>query len=245
MAINYAEYPSGSDVQDFLTAAGISLTAFDSDDFSLNAAAAAAEFERQTGWYPFLASQNASTRYFDPPRTGGTAGRWAASRGGRVLELNAGLLNISDTGLSIGVYPSTLAESGINNGITASVGSAGVVLTRDIQYYLKPDNANLQVLPWTVVEFLGPITGLPKSIAITGVWGRVSAVPADAWRAICGYAASLMTPQAGLTVTGGIQALKEGDTDTKYSSGTFSIFSAERQAWEKTFFKAVRAYVRV
>lgn len=160
-----AAYPIASDVQALLTGTGL---VSGSPTVTAELASAIAEFERLTGWRPFLAESVAATYRFDPPAWG--------SR----LWLPCGFATI--TGVSVGV----------------SHDSAGTALTVDEDYRTLPENAAAMVRPFTGIEFYVSCAGGSGSVRITGKRGFATTVPDDAWLAIAQRAASLaLTRNAG------------------------------------------------
>lgn len=241
---NYDKYPCGQDVQNILINTGITLTT--GLDYDEAAKAAIAEFENRTGWYPFLAGPP-STRFFDPPRMGPSAGRTEADRGGKELILGVGLLDLPDDGVRIGVVPNTAEEIGIAEGITSTLGSAGTVLTRDIQYYLLPHNADQMGLPWTKIYFMTPVRGVRKSIQITnGVWGYTRKLPANVWRAIAQKGAAILAPEISLSISQGLASIKTESFGVQFSGGAQAQpLLAQAKAWNVAFNAQIRQYMRV
>lgn len=157
-------YPVDADVVAFIAAAGIALP---SGMAALEGYAEAAnrEFEQETGWPPFLADADDSTRTFDPPGPHLTGGGYAQTRGGRrVLALRAGLVSLTSIDCG-GILPAT-------------------------QYRLLPLNAAVQGKPSSIIEFLVPIFGQAGSVLVTGRWGYSVTVPEDVFQAILRIAAS-------------------------------------------------------
>jgi len=231
MANDYTKYPQGSDVLAILTGTGIALSStLDTDGAAM---AAEADFERRTAWRPFLAKRE--TRYLTPPRFGPQAGRPSSNQGGRTLELEAGLLDLPDDGLLIGFVPNTLGQIGIAQGITAGIGTPGTVLTRGIQYYLKPDDAPQKGLPWTHVVFPSPTRGIDQSIVIrNGLFGYCRVLPFDVWFAIARYAAEMLVPEVSLKLSGGLGSVDI--TDEKSSvKRTFSGMGAAQKSWTQQY----------
>lgn len=127
-------------------------------------AAAVKRYEELTGWVPFEGV--AQTRTFDPP--GLMAGHLATPRGGsRMLELGAGLLSVT------------------------SVANQNATLTLNQHYWLKRMSAD-QSKPYEAIEFLMPVIGLPQSITIVGVWGRMVAADDLSKEAVTKLAAAMV-----------------------------------------------------
>src|SRR5580704_1881625 len=91
-------YPTDSDVA--ALAASVPLPS--GYTFTGMGAAASAEWERRTGYRPFLGSGVDSTRLFDPPGPNRrTLSGYSLLGGGRILDLESGIYGL--TSLSIGV----------------------------------------------------------------------------------------------------------------------------------------------
>jgi hypothetical protein len=222
MADDYTQYPMGFDVQELLSTTGLTLAT--NLDFDGVAAAAAADWDTATQWFPYLAAGEPATRWYDPPGAGPEAGRTTSYRGGRILSLETGIVSMAYDGLSIG------ALKPIDG--TPQQGGAGTVLTMNLHYFLRPQNAVAKGLAYTEIEFLTPIRGLPQSIAVTATFGRVTVMPANVWKAIQRYAAAKLAPELGLTISGGVATFKEGDEETKFNPDTLG---ATMLTWEADF----------
>jgi hypothetical protein len=216
----YTTYPTGQDMTRFFETLPVTV----SDDLDADAliADAVAEWETRTGWYPYLSTGQAQTRLFDPPREG------------RVLSLEGGLLSLSS--LAIGVIPDQTGS------YQDGVGTAGTVLVNNLNFYLAPRNAAVRGQAFTEVEFLSRVRGVPQSVGVTGVWGRVPEVPDDVWRVILGYGAFLAVPEMGLSATNGL--VKVDDVTFTTSTGVSPIQALAAQ-WEKRFLKLASLKKRV
>lgn len=238
MPNDYTKPPQGSDVLAILTGTGITLpSTLDTDGA---AAAAWSDFNRRVNWRPVLAERE--TRYFDPPRFGPIAGRWTSNNGGRTLELGAGLLDLPDDGLLIGYVANTLNQLG--TALTPTGGSPGVVLTRGLHYFLKPDAAPQKGLPWTYVEFSTRVTGISQSIVIrNGLWGYCRELPPDVWFAIARYGAEMLVPEVSLKLSGGRGSVDI--TDEKSSvKRTFGGMGGAQKSWSDQYMMMCRRLKR-
>jgi len=238
----YTAYPTGTDFTNWLAGAGLALNPLVDPNVIVDSVVN--EFETRTGWLPFLAGP-IQTRLFDPPNSGSNAGRIASYRGGRILDLNAGIIYEPDWGLQIGIVPNTEGQIGIQE--VDSAGSNGVTLTRNLQYYLKPNNVEFE-LPfpgtWTQVEFLTPTRGLPKSIAITARWGRVATLPPDVWYGLLGKAFSMVKSQLVLSTSlAKAVELEEGRID--FGDATKNNIQVQAKDWEAQFDKLVLRWMRM
>src|SRR5579872_4286099 len=102
-------YPTDSDVA--ALAATVALPGGYS--FAGMAAAAVAEWERRTGYLPFLGSGSAQSRSFDPPGPNRrTLSGFSLLGGGRLLDLESGLYGL--TSVSIGVGPDSPGTELVN-----------------------------------------------------------------------------------------------------------------------------------
>ena len=170
---------SGSEVQTFLEATLLIANPPSSTesllDFSGAAMAAEEAFLQSVRWVPFVSDGSTQTRLFDPPS-------------GRLLDLQGGLLSVSQ--------------------ITVS----GMPLTVNLDVFLSPQSADYTGLPYTGLEFFRPAWGRKRSIAVTGVWGRVTSLPDDVREALLAKAASLLAPQLQAYLSRGLTRWREGDT---------------------------------
>ncbi|MHB8637812.1 MAG: hypothetical protein ACYC96_15210 [Fimbriimonadaceae bacterium] len=171
-------YPTDSDVAAF--AASVPLPS--GYTFTGMAAAAVAEWERRTGYLPFLGSGVSTSRSFDPPGPNRrTLSGFSLLGGARILDLQSGLYGL--TSVSIGVGPS----------------SPGTALVSGADFWLEPLNADAMGVPWQRLRFRAPVFGLESSVVVVGSFGYGSVVPDDAWQAIARLGCSL-----------GLAALTEG-----------------------------------
>ena len=122
-------------------------------------ASAVSEFERLTGWEPFLADNRAvgltEVRFFDAPDPGG------------YLDLSAGLLDL----VSVSVHG------------TAYTLDQNVYLRPSNGARQNKPYTQLQ-FPYLPHSYIAR----PNVIAVTGRWGRFREVPPDVWFAILRYA---------------------------------------------------------
>lgn len=151
-------WPTSDDVLAAATAAGFTLASVDA---AAQLDAAVAEWERLTGWQPFLGATAddepvLATRAFDPPE-------W-----GTVLPLRTGLLSIES--VTVGVSPESSGTE------LAATGYEGLPVLGS---------------PFTEIRFRSAWGGGPGSVRIEGWWGYCSAVPADAYDAVLNRAAAL------------------------------------------------------
>lgn len=157
-----AEWPTSYEVLSFLAAAGFTVSAEAGTDQVL---AAVDEWERLTGWQPFLGPTDdgdpvLAVRAFDPPEWGDT------------LPLRGGLLSIE--GVTVGVSPTSTGT------VLAATGYQGEPVLGQ---------------PFTELRFRTGWHGGPGSVRIEGWWGYCSTLPHDAYDAVLKRAASLLLAQ--------------------------------------------------
>jgi hypothetical protein len=129
-----------------------------------------------------------------------------------MLNLGGGLISVSS--LSIGF---------VNTPGQTNVGS---VLTQGLQFYLRPNNALARGLVATSIEFLTPVRGLPQSIRVAGVFGRVLTIPDDVWMSILFKGVSVLALRANLGL-GAIESIKTESTTTQYVDFRKRILNAD------------------
>ena len=230
----HAAYPAAADLTAFLAGTGLDVP--DSLDLQDKCDEAAAEWESRVGWFPYLATDTTeapSTRLFDPPGPAAASGRPSGVRGGKILCLEGGLLSL--TSLSVGVVPD---GSGDYDG---APGTQGSLLTNNLNFFLRPQNAAARGLAWTEVEFLCPIRGVPQSVAVAGVWGRVTEIGDDVWNAVRQYAAFLAVPELQIAISSGLVKID----DAQYASGADMPLPTLAALWEKKFLTAARRKKRI
>ena len=181
-------------------------------------------FERETERKPFLAATQ--TRYYDPPgpnRRRPAMGMFPNRGGGTRLDISPGALQITD--LRVG-YTSTYA---------------GTQLVQGLSWYLKPDNAATEGLPYEWVEFTIPVWGAPGSVKITGTFGFASNIPAGAWNAVLFRAAVLAAPPLTARRTQGATAVQLGMNRFQFDQ---RAFEKELQEWDRFYRAEVLRYRR-
>ncbi len=214
-------YPDINELEDLLTSAGILAASAGAENKLFTEAyldAAIEEWEHTTGWHPFLKDSQDVMRLFDPPgapnRHAATFGAFAWRGGGRILELDGGLLTV--TSLVVGYSSQT----------------AGTALTANQQYWLLPRNAAAIAHPYQRVEFASPQWGQSGSIAITGKWGYCAedAIPGSVRLAILCYAAFLAIAEHAGMQSGGMQSIKLAD-GAGYQYPAEGQFAQQAKQW--------------
>jgi hypothetical protein len=219
----HAAYPTAADLQAFLRGlstplpAGLDLAALEE-----KVADAVAEWEERTGWRPYLAPSAPVTLLYDPPSPTAGAAFATGWRGGRILELKTGLLSLTSLTVTDTAY--TLGQD----------------------FWLRPNNAAPRGLPYTEIEFLGPVFGLPQSVAVGGVFGCVAQLPDTTWRRIIERAASLSVPELSVAISGGVAQVRTENTLVQFAgSGVPGPLAREQAAWDAAFDRAVTRAKRI
>jgi hypothetical protein len=235
----YTSYPQGTDLGAMITSAG--LTAPPGVVLDSFTDAAAAEWEDETAWHPYLAAPNPQTLRFDPPGVPTASGRLASWRGGRHLDLHIGLIICN--WVNIGVVDDYDAVA--NEPLTTPTLNSGTTLQQNLQYFLRPDNAAFQNMPHDEIEFATRQSGIPKSIAVNGIWGRERQLAANVWNAILGYAFFLVRPQLSIAISGGLQSVTDEKTTVVFARGPDTSLGAESDQLKQTFFTLARKKMRI
>lgn len=161
---DYTKYPTGTDIELLLKSANYwppdsapNLVALAQEQAQIAADGAAAEFERVTGWLPFLAKPMATARVFDGTNQTGT------------LELKAGLL----------ADPAPIVQ------LVTSSQTYTADVSYFMQPATAPDQGLPYTrIKFTHSIFGGMTWSLPNRLTITGRWGYCATVPKDVWVAI-------------------------------------------------------------
>lgn len=198
--------PTTADLQALLTAAGlISKTPTDLQyllDLDGALASAKTEWEKRTGWVPFLfapagGGSGETTRRYDPP----------GNKGSYILALDGGLISL--TSLLVSVTVDT---------------PAGTALTVDKDFFLQPYNAPAEGRPYEWIEFCSAVRGMPASVRVTGTFGFSASIPDDAFQALLRGAASELGPELAQALSKGQIEWKQGDESAKYGDDPLSAF---------------------
>lgn len=207
-------WPTANDLSSFLLyESGLNLKIKNERDmrFGEEIDAAIERFKRASGFYPFLAEQ--SVRMYSPPgpnALGMTANPFGMGYGlpyvggSRTLALDAGIVTL--TSLNIGV----------------SAGGGGHVLAAGTDFYLRPSNAPAMGLPYTSIEFRGPLSGLPSSIRIDALWGFATTINAMYRRAILADAAAAYAPQLAISKSGFLTSWSESGVTETFDKNPFA-----------------------
>lgn len=164
-------------------------------DFSAAVGSAMQEFENVTGWRPFLAGQQDTTRYFNEARMVGGSGGYGVDTG----FYNFGFNNFQGGQWDVDLQGGLLSCSAVQIGTTSYSLAAP-----NPQAYFLPDNALARNRPFETLRFCVPPVGATgaNQIAITGRWGFCQNLPPDVWNAVLGYAAREVAPGIAIARTG-------------------------------------------
>lgn len=227
-------YPTAVDLDFFLRSSGLTSATPTAEQqlmfYTEAVAAAVAEWERETGWVPFLTGA-AQTRTYDPPgpSPGGAQGPVGllygvnAMGGSRKLFLNAGVRTV--TTLKVGV--------------TAT--STGTALTQNSDFWLRPQNATNYDRPFTYVEFGRAQYGPPASITVLAPFGFGTIIPDDAWFAILKKSAKHLIPSLQTAQFGGLAKWTDADASETYRENPFQHLI---DSWDKQNTPVIARYKR-
>lgn len=161
---DYSQYPTGADLVLLLKSINAfpqdgldTMIALATEQADIAAAAAAEEFERNTGWLPFIAKPSATTRYFDSTNELG------------VLDFHGGLLPDPAPIVSLTVGDTTYTKDVSYWLQPANAPDQGIPYTQ---------------MQFVHSIFGGRTWSLPNRLSITGRWGYTTTCPADVWAAI-------------------------------------------------------------
>lgn len=208
----YDTYPDSSLIQSLLGSVGIEVP--EEFDFVPFADAAVSEWERTTGFKPFLAGES-GTFLYDPP---GPNCVGEARGGARRLFLDRGFISIE------------------------SITTSGVLRVEGEDYRLRPYNHSADGDPITEIDFVSVQWGRPQCIEVVGVPGYATTIPADAWTAILQLGASYVAKQLaeGVASVGETEIRTEIDTVTWDSS----LVAQSGATWAALARRTMLRYIR-
>ncbi len=130
-----------------------------------------------------------------------------------------------------------------------SVTNQGATLVLNTDFYMGPNN-NDQLnppRPWTWVEFLDyfPSPSYPylrHSIAVTGLWGFSTTIPAEVWDGMLSLGAWLCYPELALAINQGRSQYKIGQEMDERMDQTLV---REAAGWKEKFTSAVQCNKRL
>lgn len=154
-------WATGAEVAAMMVSSGLASAAPSADSIAPYILAAIEEWERKTGWRPFLEGASADWRY-DPPAIG------------RTLDLQAGFTEIS------------AVRTGLN-----PTDSTGTLLTAESDYELRPVDARAIDRPYYEIKFIASPGSGSKSIKVTGKKGFDNLIADEVWLAVARRSAFL------------------------------------------------------
>jgi hypothetical protein len=218
-------YPDADDLQAYLEAAGLTLSAEMIAQLRNAIAAAIDDFEKAVR--RVMVAGEAALRYYDPPTN-------------RKRELF----------LSEGGGPGDLCGT-VTVGYQ-TVGGTLETLTANEDYRLLPRNAVADGIPYDRILFfnrgwadpIGP--SLRGAIQVTGQWGYgTGTLPASVFQAMLARAAWLLSPTLQQVETGGIVAWKDADRSVEYGTGGSTGVASLGVNWSAQYDATVAHYRKI
>lgn len=213
-AIDYTVAPDATQVENWLR--GMNVWPSDATQAThaattaqINVAAAIKEFERRTGWHPFVATTEDATE----------VRRFSQTDPDGLLSLNTGLLELTSVAVS-----GTVKTVDVNYWLDpANAEQIGEPYTG--------------ILLWPAV--FGPgvyASARPNQIVVTGRFGRFAEWPADAWAAV--MVRGTRSTMNGINLEQDLASVSEGPFSTGFDLvGTVSLKDAwndQKEFWENT-----------
>lgn len=209
--MSHDTYPTATDLSVRLVATGI----FSNPptvlqqmlDMESAAGAAATEWERMTGYEPFLATATVApaadpTYHFTPDLS-------------CTLDLEGGFVSISAVSV---------------NGIATTLNTEYRTMPQNAALKGKPITY-LQFTPYYRLPFPA-LPGQVGSVAVSGVRGYSLTVPDDAWEAIMSIACGRMIPGVSHLFSGGLVKIKQADVEKTFAAtgpyGSVAVGLAEQ-----------------
>lgn len=224
-------YPTGTDLQVFLVSASLisnpPTPAQGFMDYHSAMLAAVDEFERLTGYTPFLSDGTSTPRTFDGP-------------GSPILPLNAGLLSL--TSLTINTTPYTQNQQFVLSPPDAANNRRPYTY---LDFGSGWGGSAGNVGDWGFGFGVGSQVGLGtlgtgrRSIVVTGVWGYSLTLPFDVKRALLHRGAVELAPDLMHAVSAGVSQRTEGDETVKYSA---KLFGEQMAEWRANFNETATRY---
>lgn len=204
--------------------------------------AATDRVEKVTGWKPFLMDSADVTRYYDPPGPNQSrffpgGGYLLTTGGGRILDLEAGLLQLTSISYA---YSDSVDNSG-----NVTVITAGTEYVRDTQFFLQPFNAPAEGKPYEWVQLLATAWGAVRSVIVVGRFGYAASIPGDLYHAHLRYALALCAPELRMTISRGVYMLQTLRTRAQYGGPGGMLLMKEEELWKQQFEDALLEYSRV
>lgn len=208
-------YPTATDLQNFLTAAGVTLGTLDT---ATAVQAGIDDFERRTS-RKMLAPAGTQTRYYDPP----------VNRDG-CLNLVRDLATLTSV-----VYQ---PQGGSSETLTEYTDFW-------LRPHAAPSDdpphpwTGLQLRRCWIAP---PAPELRRAIRVTGRWGFGTAIPEDAWLAMVMRGAALLAPSAGEKLSTGYVSYESAGVVQFWGD---EPYRGARISWTAAFNLAVRRYQRL
>jgi hypothetical protein len=213
-------YPTGTDVADVLTAAGIALGTLDT---TTAAAAGTADFERRVG-RKMLAPAGTLTRYYPPP----------TNREG-YLDLERDLATCTQ----VQYQP----EGATAETLVLDTDYWLLPLNARSDDPPQPWSGIEFARRWTEWPGAAQSQAWHRAIRVTGRWGYHTEIPDDAWLAMVYRAVSLLSPQAGSALSAGRQEYSQsGVSYTVWGTAAYLELRRTGEWWLKD---AVARYRRM
>lgn len=197
-------YPTGTDLADYLTAAGFTVAVDMRDTLDAAAASGIAMFERLTG-RKFIGDTTAAVYYFDPP---------ADTQGLLSLAPVRDMYSVT----SIAYYPT---------------GGTSTALTLNTDYWLEPANNLAMGRPYEWIRFrsgrwLAPIApSQRRSIQVTGKAGYGTTIPDDAWEAMMSQAIIARLPLLQQKLTQGVTSWGGAGVTQSFGTTPLGAFASQ------------------
>lgn len=222
----YLLYPDGNALRDFLLSNDLVNEDY-AGDFAGPIQASIENWERETGYAPFLSSGQDKTLRFDPPgpeyspRRSYTGLIYGNQRrgGGRRLDLDGGIIG----------EPTVLTVD-------------DRVMVRDQDYDLVPENSDDKGQPFTIVRFASPVFCGPRGIAITAPFGYSATLPSNAYQAIVQGAAALFF--YALPNLSDLQTASRDGLSESFEIASTVTANQRGEALQKVFDAGVKLYRR-
>lgn len=217
---DYTRNPNDSDVQTFLTAAGMWASGYSAVNVGI-AAGIVRQFEQITGRTPMLAAASDASFYFDGPdyRQG------ANLSGGVPMPLPLCFVSISEIAYGCD-----------------STNTTGTLYTIGDDVLLKPRNRSTQGVPIEAIEFHDFFSSAPENLRVKGKVGSFTTWPEDAWHACVMGSAAALADLIGAAAGGGITTMRDDDQTISRDANPFK---AVADAWKARFSQVASQYTRI
>lgn len=214
-APDHSAYPTAAEVQSFLEACGITVSAGLLTQLDNFVEQAVDTFEDEAG--RVILAGSSETRYFDPP-----------------VEKGTQVLYIPDM-----VTVTTVSFTPMNGtATTLTVNDDYFLMPYDAAVRYEPFTMMKFAPRWS-----GPLTsGLFRSIAITGRYGYWTSIPNDVYMAVMNLAAANGLLMQGANASTGVVRKKIEDFEVEYGSNSYS---GQVKAWTNLAEQTIKRYRRI